>query len=162
MRIKNLMVSGLLVALITSPFVVNTASAAEQIYQMGLTYRTGPYAPNGVPFANGFADFCKVRGNWDSFDQAFHQQALHFTVEVAFSFIYSEQSVTAPADQVHLHSNDVRWYMVVGKQFCKKPQRRFEFLGDYDIGAEFPQLLNLGDKASARQNVYLGMHIAHN
>ena len=65
MRIKNLMVSGLLVALITSPFVVNTASAAEQIYQMGLTYRTGPYAPNGVPFANGFADYLTLLNERD-------------------------------------------------------------------------------------------------
>ena len=65
MRIKNMMVSGLLVALITSPFVVNTASAAEQIYQMGLTYRTGPYAPNGVPFANGFADYLTLLNERD-------------------------------------------------------------------------------------------------
>jgi len=35
------------------------AQAMEQFIPM-LTYRTGPYAPNGVPFANGFADYLKL------------------------------------------------------------------------------------------------------
>ena len=47
MSIRKLMVSGLLAAFITSPFVVSTAFAADDhIYMAGLAYRTGPYAPN--------------------------------------------------------------------------------------------------------------------
>ncbi|MBH68493.1 MAG: ABC transporter permease [Rhodospirillaceae bacterium] len=33
------------------------AIAANEIFMPGLVYRTGPYAPNGIPFANGFKDY---------------------------------------------------------------------------------------------------------
>ena len=66
MSIKKLMVSGLLAAFITSPLVVSTASAADDhIYMAGLAYRTGPYAPNGVPFGNGFADYLTLLNERD-------------------------------------------------------------------------------------------------
>ncbi|NRF66564.1 ABC transporter substrate-binding protein [Aquincola sp. S2] len=35
------------------------AQAKEQFIPM-LSYRTGPFAPNGVPFANGYADYLKL------------------------------------------------------------------------------------------------------
>ena len=35
------------------------AQAKEQFFP-GLPYRTGPYAPNGVPWANGYADYLKL------------------------------------------------------------------------------------------------------
>ncbi len=35
------------------------AQAKEQFFP-SLVYRTGPYAPNGTPFANGFADYLKL------------------------------------------------------------------------------------------------------
>jgi branched-chain amino acid transport system substrate-binding protein len=35
------------------------AQAKEQFFPL-LVYRTGPYAPNGVPFANGFVDYLKL------------------------------------------------------------------------------------------------------
>ena len=35
------------------------AQAKEQFFPL-LVYRTGPYAPNGVPFANGFQDYLKL------------------------------------------------------------------------------------------------------
>ncbi len=35
------------------------AAAGEQFFPM-LVYRTGAYAPNGVPFANGYADYLKL------------------------------------------------------------------------------------------------------
>ena len=35
------------------------APAKEQFFP-SLVYRTGAYAPNGVPFANGFADYLKL------------------------------------------------------------------------------------------------------
>ncbi len=66
MRIKKLMVSGFLAALVMSPFAVNTAFAADDhIYMAGLSYRTGPYAPNGVPFGNGSADYLTLLNERD-------------------------------------------------------------------------------------------------
>ena len=35
------------------------AQAKEQFFPL-LVYRTGAYAPNGVPFANGMADYLKM------------------------------------------------------------------------------------------------------
>src|SRR6202011_4108531 len=47
-------------------FAVSCAVAAtpalaqnEQFFP-SLVYRTGPYAPNGIPFANGFADYLNL------------------------------------------------------------------------------------------------------
>jgi branched-chain amino acid transport system substrate-binding protein len=41
--------------------VVTTAVAQtkEQFFPV-LSYRTGPYAPNGVPWANGYVDYLKL------------------------------------------------------------------------------------------------------
>ena len=36
---------------------VTTASAEDTLFIPSLTYRTGPYAAGGTPFANGFADY---------------------------------------------------------------------------------------------------------
>ncbi|WP_299617196.1 ABC transporter substrate-binding protein [Pelagibius sp.] len=36
------------------------ASAADKQFVPGLMYRSGPYAPNGIPFANGFSDYFKM------------------------------------------------------------------------------------------------------
>src|SRR4051812_13745442 len=38
---------------------VALAQAKEQFFPV-LVYRTGPYAPNGVPFANGYVDYLKL------------------------------------------------------------------------------------------------------
>ena len=38
---------------------VPTAFADEQFIPL-LVYRSGPYAPNGVPFANGFVDYLNL------------------------------------------------------------------------------------------------------
>jgi branched-chain amino acid transport system substrate-binding protein len=40
------------------------AQAKEQFFPV-LVYRTGPYAPNGVPFANGYVDYLKLINNRD-------------------------------------------------------------------------------------------------
>ncbi len=40
------------------------AQANEQFIP-ALVYRTGPYAPNGIPFANGFADYLNLVNNRD-------------------------------------------------------------------------------------------------
>ena len=57
---KKLLLGGALATLLSSPFAVSTVSAADQIYLAGLVYRTGPYAPNGTPFANGFKDYVEL------------------------------------------------------------------------------------------------------
>ncbi|MHA1165740.1 MAG: ABC transporter substrate-binding protein, partial [Alphaproteobacteria bacterium] len=43
-------------AAVALPLAAATASAYE-ITVPSLDYRTGPYAPNGIPFANGIADY---------------------------------------------------------------------------------------------------------
>jgi branched-chain amino acid transport system substrate-binding protein len=35
------------------------AQAKEQFFPV-LVYRTGPYGPNGTPFANGYVDYLKL------------------------------------------------------------------------------------------------------
>ncbi|MEO8060357.1 MAG: ABC transporter permease, partial [Burkholderiales bacterium] len=44
-------------ALTTAPAAY--AQAKEQFFPL-LAYRTGPYAPNGVPWANGKQDYIKM------------------------------------------------------------------------------------------------------
>ena len=36
------------------------AESANEIFVPVLVYRTGPYAPNGVPWADGFVDYLKL------------------------------------------------------------------------------------------------------
>src|SRR4051795_5038873 len=49
------------IAAAASVAIVDTAfaQAKEQFFPV-LVYRTGPYAPNGVPFANGYVDYLKL------------------------------------------------------------------------------------------------------
>jgi branched-chain amino acid transport system permease protein len=56
MKIRNIVLAGVLAATAaTGAF----AQAKEQFFP-GLPYRTGAYAPNGVPWANGYADYLKL------------------------------------------------------------------------------------------------------
>jgi branched-chain amino acid transport system substrate-binding protein len=55
MKIRNIVLVSVLAAAAAGVF----AQAKEQFFP-GLPYRTGPYAPNGVPWANGFADYFKL------------------------------------------------------------------------------------------------------
>ena len=47
-------------AVVGLPAVPVTAMAAEEIFIPLLVYRTGPYAPNGIPTANGIRDYLKL------------------------------------------------------------------------------------------------------
>ena len=47
---------GMAVAVLMGTAVTAVVQANEQFFPL-LVYRTGPYAPNGVPFANGYADY---------------------------------------------------------------------------------------------------------
>src|SRR5262245_53243078 len=44
-------------AAIAGPWAVTAASAQDGLFIPTLVYRTGPYAPNGSPSANGFKDY---------------------------------------------------------------------------------------------------------
>ena len=44
---------------VLAPSTSAFAQAKEQFFPI-LSYRTGAYAPNGVPFANGYVDYLKV------------------------------------------------------------------------------------------------------
>ena len=62
MKLKSLSMAAALVAagaaaLVTAPQAF--AQAKEQFFPV-LVYRTGAYAPNGVPFANGYVDYLKL------------------------------------------------------------------------------------------------------
>ena len=62
MKLKSLAISAALVAAGTSTVLTSApafAQAKEQFFPV-LSYRTGAYAPNGVPFANGFVDYLKL------------------------------------------------------------------------------------------------------
>ena len=55
MKLRHVALAATLAALGSSAFT----QAKEQFFPM-LVYRTGAYAPNGVPFANGMADYYKL------------------------------------------------------------------------------------------------------
>jgi len=57
MKYRHLLLATLAVAVgVTGVFAAKVAAAAEQFIPM-LVYRTGPYAPSGIPVANGFRDY---------------------------------------------------------------------------------------------------------
>ena len=55
MKIRHIVLAGVLAATAAGAF----AQAKEQFFP-GLPYRTGAYAPNGVPWANGYSDYLKL------------------------------------------------------------------------------------------------------
>lgn len=61
MRLRNLVfaAAGVAAALSSPLCVVTPAHAQEQFFPL-LVFRTGPYAPNGIPWANGFVDYYKL------------------------------------------------------------------------------------------------------
>ncbi|MFP8778407.1 ABC transporter substrate-binding protein [Hydrogenophaga sp. RWCD_12] len=62
MKVRNLVLSVSMACAALSGALVSTAAMAqakEQFFPV-LVYRTGAYAPNGVPFANGYVDYLKL------------------------------------------------------------------------------------------------------
>lgn len=59
MRLKSLAIAAALVAASAGGSGAALAQAKEQFFPV-LVYRTGPYAPNGTPFANGYVDYLKL------------------------------------------------------------------------------------------------------
>jgi len=62
MKIRNIALSAAVVCATLSSALVAPAAMAQAKEQFfpALVYRTGPYAPNGVPFANGYVDYLKL------------------------------------------------------------------------------------------------------
>lgn len=61
MKLRKMALAALLVVAGVSSAVSSSAyaQAKEQFFPV-LSYRTGPYAPNGVPWANGYVDYLKL------------------------------------------------------------------------------------------------------
>lgn len=57
MRLKQLSISFTAAACLVAPFAISPAAAEGEMVLPSLVYRTGAYAPNGIPFANGVADY---------------------------------------------------------------------------------------------------------
>ncbi|MBI3456655.1 MAG: ABC transporter substrate-binding protein [Candidatus Rokubacteria bacterium] len=57
MRLRGLLIGLLAVAVVAWPMSVPAPAQDKTIYIPLLVYRTGPYAPNGIPSANGFNDY---------------------------------------------------------------------------------------------------------
>lgn len=55
MSLNKLAVGAIAAATLASPMLATSASA--DLFIPSMVYRTGPYAPNGVPFANGYKDY---------------------------------------------------------------------------------------------------------
>jgi len=62
MKLRNLVLAAAVAATgLSSALVAPSAMAqAKEQFFPALVYRTGPYAPNGVPFANGYVDYLKL------------------------------------------------------------------------------------------------------
>ena len=58
MKFRTFVIGAASVAALAVP-AIGTASAQE-VFMPVLVYRTGPYAPSGIPSANGFADYFKM------------------------------------------------------------------------------------------------------
>jgi branched-chain amino acid transport system substrate-binding protein len=60
MKLRKLAVAASLAAIGLSAALTAPAFAAEEQFFPVLAYRTGAYAPNGTPWANGFVDYLKL------------------------------------------------------------------------------------------------------
>ena len=61
MRLKKLTLGLVAAAALVAPVAANAA----ELTIPSLVYRTGPYAPNGIPFANGYADYFNLLNERD-------------------------------------------------------------------------------------------------
>jgi branched-chain amino acid transport system substrate-binding protein len=57
MYVRKLILGAVGVAFASTALMTTASLAAEEMVLPSLVYRTGPYAPNGVPFANGVRDY---------------------------------------------------------------------------------------------------------
>ncbi|MCJ7800246.1 MAG: ABC transporter substrate-binding protein, partial [Polaromonas sp.] len=60
MKVRNLILAVAAVAAGASAVTTSAYAQAKEQFIPVLSYRTGPYAPNGVPWANGYVDYLKL------------------------------------------------------------------------------------------------------
>jgi branched-chain amino acid transport system substrate-binding protein len=60
MKLRNLTLAVATLAAAASVISTEAMAQAKEQFIPVLSYRTGPYAPNGVPWANGFVDYMKL------------------------------------------------------------------------------------------------------
>lgn len=61
MRMKSLVLGAAVTAMAAAGTLSTVATvSAEELYVPSLSYRTGPFAGGGIPFANGFADYLNM------------------------------------------------------------------------------------------------------
>ena len=65
MNFKKLALGALATAVMATPLAFTAPASAYEYTIPGLVYRTGPYAPNGIPFANGFQDYWNLLNERD-------------------------------------------------------------------------------------------------
>jgi branched-chain amino acid transport system substrate-binding protein len=57
MRLSKLAVAAVAATIVAGPVTMAASPASADLVFPALSYRTGPYAPNGIPFADGYADY---------------------------------------------------------------------------------------------------------
>lgn len=57
MKTRRLLIGALAVVIAAWPMAAGVGAQSKEVFIPLLVYRTGPYAPSGVPIANGFVDY---------------------------------------------------------------------------------------------------------
>jgi hypothetical protein len=65
MNAKSVLIGALIVTFIAGPMVLAAVAQEKPIFIPLLSYRTGPYAPSGVPSLNGFNDYFNLLNERD-------------------------------------------------------------------------------------------------
>jgi len=60
MNMKKMLLSAAAAAVVATPLLAMPAAAQNEQFMPLLVYRTGPYAPSGIPLANGFVDYFEL------------------------------------------------------------------------------------------------------
>ena len=60
MKFRSLCAAALGAAVLAAPMAATSVQAAGDQFVPLLVYRTGPYAPNGIPLADGFNDYMQL------------------------------------------------------------------------------------------------------
>ena len=61
MNIKKIAIAAVGAAVLATPLLATPAAAQDDTQFVPLlVYRTGPYAPNGIPLADGFNDYFQL------------------------------------------------------------------------------------------------------
>jgi len=60
MKMRNVFLAATVLAAMATGLATSAYAQAKEQFFPALVYRTGAYAPNGVPFANGYVDYLKL------------------------------------------------------------------------------------------------------